>query len=521
MDDRKKILLGEKDIITRQNENFNIDINLTQSHREIIPYKFDNNFDLKKQYNIERNSCRNFRIYGTIESPFIDCDALFIHIFNKKPIIEDAIMSNNDGYIKSIAVTPVTSELFNTSNIFNKKKGKYLIELDKYEYDKVFFFISGLESDNYQNVYERQLVYRYETLNSLGENTLKLVPYGTENTVVDINGNILPVSNNFNFFYDKHWIKEDIKLTYKRLTHWVPFDPICISQPAEIEWHQDETSMECLTTIHNYTSDTGVSSMIVLTNGMKRYSRLIQSFSNTLTPILDADIKDNVSTDVDYVPDSLDTVRCVNMSTTRTLTIVNDVNVYGYAQGTGFTTQIPNIANTVSPYNFMETVIISATPNYNSVFLGFEEYTYDNIGAHYFTTNFQSFSGASMPIVMDENKIYRAKFAESVIVTIKNARFKMKFSVPNPDDPTSPIFSGILTLGNGLDITKFKFPKGSFIGIAFNEEAPTSNTVYYKTDSQIQYENKHFIPQPTPNVIDNSYILANFELTENLTLTYY
>ena len=119
-------------------------------------------------------------------------------------------MSDNVGYIKTIQTSSVISESWNPSNIFNKKKGKYLIELDNYnEYDSVYVFISGLP-ENYSNLFKFQLVYRYEIINLAGEKEVKLVPYGKDEAIVDINGEILPIVNDFNFFYNKHWVKKNI-----------------------------------------------------------------------------------------------------------------------------------------------------------------------------------------------------------------------------------------------------------------------------------------------------------------------
>ena len=62
MDERKKILLGDKDILTRKIKDFYLDINLSKDNKEILPQKYDNVFDVNKFYEQERNECRNFTI---------------------------------------------------------------------------------------------------------------------------------------------------------------------------------------------------------------------------------------------------------------------------------------------------------------------------------------------------------------------------------------------------------------------------------------------------------------------------
>jgi hypothetical protein len=59
MDKRKKILLGNKDILSRTIQDFYIDINLSKDNREMLPYKYDNIFDITNFYNKERKECKD------------------------------------------------------------------------------------------------------------------------------------------------------------------------------------------------------------------------------------------------------------------------------------------------------------------------------------------------------------------------------------------------------------------------------------------------------------------------------
>ena len=127
MDERLKILLGSEDIIARDNEDLYININLNRSFFEYKREKYDNDFDLAKQFDKERNLSRNFRIYGIVDSNVIDTNNLSIKAYY------------DSGTTKLASQTSTTSMNFNSSiNVFNKKKGKYYISLDNYSGSSVY-----------------------------------------------------------------------------------------------------------------------------------------------------------------------------------------------------------------------------------------------------------------------------------------------------------------------------------------------------------------------------------------------
>jgi len=276
---RKKILLATKDVKSRTLEDFNITIQLNRTGNIIIPNTYDNIFDINKHYDKERNNCRNFRIYGTIQSAFEDCDELILHVFKERPLEVDGEVMRDMNYITSVKTRPLISNSWENKNIFNYKKGKYIIELENYnDSDYVYIYIEGI-SESMNNLIKKQLIYRYETIDIFGKNKILTVPFGTNESIVDVNGNVITINNDFDYFYNKHWVKEDIILSLIRATKWIP----------------DEETLECI-------QDNGVNT------GVRHYKKLKEIFIDTGKPT--GATKDNVPTDEDYYADIVDFVNC-------------------------------------------------------------------------------------------------------------------------------------------------------------------------------------------------------------------
>ena len=193
MDEKLKILLGDKDIILKDNEDLFININLNRSFFEYKKEKYDNDFDLAKQFEKERNSSRNFRIYGIIESNVIDCDDYTMFIYSDEELTNIVYALNS------------SSLNFNGSkNIYNKNKGKYYIPLDNFTGNSIYIQIPANNINIDTQVFKQDLVF-YDLDN-------EFISYGTESVEIDNNLNTIEINNNFPFFYNKHWIKKDIQL---------------------------------------------------------------------------------------------------------------------------------------------------------------------------------------------------------------------------------------------------------------------------------------------------------------------
>jgi len=197
MNDKKKILLGDTDIISRDNEDLFIDINLNRTFSEYKKEKFDNDFDLQKQFDEERNTSRDFNVYGFVQATYTDCNNLLYEV-----------------WANSGLTIPVLNQTFTTNvqyapqlNVFNKRMGRYYFSLSNYVGKSIFIKFLTNNINMPDQVFEQQLVF-YDA-------TGQFVPYGTQTIEVDNDLNTVEINNDFPFFYNKHWVKKNIYLENK------------------------------------------------------------------------------------------------------------------------------------------------------------------------------------------------------------------------------------------------------------------------------------------------------------------
>lgn len=152
MMEKKKILLPSEDIITRGSEDLYINVNLDQTYTEIKRFKYDNTFDIAKMFEDEKNSSRNFFIYGTVDSVFTDCDELELDVYfpvnnigtqNQNAgvsfIRDREIIELTDGTMLKYYDTIVTNNLaYGKGNVFGKKKGEYQLLLENFDRDYAY-----------------------------------------------------------------------------------------------------------------------------------------------------------------------------------------------------------------------------------------------------------------------------------------------------------------------------------------------------------------------------------------------
>lgn len=199
MDEKKKILLGEKDIMSKDNEDLFINLNLSKTFSEIRNDKYENIFDVEAQFKKERNSSRDFRIYGIIDSTITDCDNLTLRIY--KNATSGSGIVQLSGFIKNIH----SSELaYGGYNPYGKKRGKYLLELSGYTNDYVYIKILSNNSTYRDQIYSQQLIFRDADGN--------FIDYGTQTIDINDNGDAVEINNDFYFLYNKHWIKKDLAI---------------------------------------------------------------------------------------------------------------------------------------------------------------------------------------------------------------------------------------------------------------------------------------------------------------------
>ena len=206
MDARKKILLGNKDILSRELKDFYIDVNLSVDSKEIIPYKYDNVFDLTKFYEQERNGSRNFIIYGTIDSYSWDCNNLKISVYQSPDLRQENLLC-------TVNSENIVNNNMPFNNIYNKLRGKYIINSIPPTFTgySVFLKIETVSPATYATyVIEQQLIFTTLTLTNTNEKIVEQLKYGLDEAVTDCDGNVIEVNNNFDFFYNKHWINKNL-----------------------------------------------------------------------------------------------------------------------------------------------------------------------------------------------------------------------------------------------------------------------------------------------------------------------
>lgn len=192
MDRIEKILLGSEDVINKGLPDIFLTVDLNKAFKEIKKEYHENTFDVRKQFEEERNTSRNFRIYGIVNSTIANCDNLSIRVYR------------DSGYTQLITTLTTMPLEFQKGNVFNKKMGKYYLELDNYLQSSVYFVIPG-NGVNYSNQnYEQKLVF-FDADN-------QFVPYGTETVDINDDGTTIEINNNFPFFYNKHWVKKDLDI---------------------------------------------------------------------------------------------------------------------------------------------------------------------------------------------------------------------------------------------------------------------------------------------------------------------
>jgi len=189
MKERKEILLGSEDIISRDNNDLFVNVDLYKTFCEFKKQNLDNDFDLAERFRKERNASRNFCIYGIVDSTITDSDNLTMSL------------SADTGIVETIQTTPLA---YDSVNVFGKKRGKYIFELNNFTSSTISVFIQSDNATYLNQSFQQQLIF----FNEDGD----LIDYGTQTVEIDSDGNSTEVNNDFPFFYNKHWIKKDLNI---------------------------------------------------------------------------------------------------------------------------------------------------------------------------------------------------------------------------------------------------------------------------------------------------------------------
>jgi len=234
MDDKIKIVLASEDVFPKNIDDIFININLNRKFNIIKKGRIDNNFDLAEQFRKERNISRSFRIYGIIDSTILNCDNLLIKVWSKSTQI--GLTQNLSGLIYT---TNSQSIGFGDKNVFGKMRGKYIIELDNYlDSDTIFLEIEGDGVSYARTIIEQQLVFK--------DADGQFVEYGTQTVDIGESGLVVEIDNDFPFFYNKHWIKNNFQIEEVKVRNVSFVEPsysILEGQSKKIMLRLDEPSV--------------------------------------------------------------------------------------------------------------------------------------------------------------------------------------------------------------------------------------------------------------------------------------
>lgn len=142
----KKIVLGSTGFFGQENIDLYLDVNLNRNFNEVRPETYENDFDIKKQFDRERNESRDFVLYGLIDS-IVDPELLKINTqdkinenltkiekFNQEIANNNSIISINNTTISSVENGIVID-------------ASIIIERDRNNGDLDFFEASELKTD--------------------------------------------------------------------------------------------------------------------------------------------------------------------------------------------------------------------------------------------------------------------------------------------------------------------------------------------------------------------------------------
>jgi hypothetical protein len=220
---RKKILLRSEDLFGLENQDMFINVQVDNFSKDVRPETYDNDFDLQAQFDKERNSSREFSIYGNVKSLLVEpsTQSLKLFIETKPPtnldLINDTTIFNTEG-VPGEPVVKIYFENGSEAVLFQKQIPQTTFGSKNifgfYECVYQFTFINKLsDGTEFDNVY---LTYAYENemQNSLIKQTLvyrepdgSVIDYGNETEEILDNGETYSVNNDFPFFYNIHWIK--------------------------------------------------------------------------------------------------------------------------------------------------------------------------------------------------------------------------------------------------------------------------------------------------------------------------
>ena len=220
MNIKKQILLPRSSFALANDEDVFINLQLNKTFSDIKNEKINNVFNITEQYNKERQASLKFCIYGLVESRFGNTGNLILDIEESNgltfhlPKISSDNISNKKISIKTFELTLDSNGM--SRNLYGKTKSAYsfLFEIDRNELiaqDELIRSNGGIPKtrtvnfsiiDTEKNVFFiKNIPYLFYDLEG------NIVNFGTQTSDIDEEGNTIELNNDFDFFYDRHWIR--------------------------------------------------------------------------------------------------------------------------------------------------------------------------------------------------------------------------------------------------------------------------------------------------------------------------
>lgn len=217
---KKQILLPRTSFALANDEDVFINLQLNKTFSDLKTERINNVFNLNEQYNLERQSSRKFCIFGLVESPFSNTGNLIMDVKESNgltlylPKISSDSVTGKTLSVRTFELTLGSNGM--SRNLYGKTKSAYslLFEVNKNEIDiqdelirssggtpktrTIDFSVSDSEKDLFSF---KSVPYLYYDLEG------NLVNFGTQTADIDEVGNSLEIDNDFDFLYDRHWIR--------------------------------------------------------------------------------------------------------------------------------------------------------------------------------------------------------------------------------------------------------------------------------------------------------------------------
>lgn len=213
MKDKRKILLGTKDVLPQVNKDLYINLEIYNSADELQTEIINNDFNLREQFNKERRQSLKFCLYGTMDSIYSDLENLELSIRTNHedllylPRIESGAQASTE---VKIFTKSLSHESGLSKNIFKNKKSSFyfMFELSpgikNYGETKVLIVNINDSKKNLYAILEIPFLF-FDSDNNL-------VEFGTDTVDLDLNGNEQVIENDYPFLYDTHWIKREFNI---------------------------------------------------------------------------------------------------------------------------------------------------------------------------------------------------------------------------------------------------------------------------------------------------------------------